>query len=73
MRSDPTSELLAESSAVALWVDSCGSTPMTIMVNGFPLVVWVGNPRRTIRLQVPLTAACGRTSLQSRRERRPAG
>ena len=42
MRSDPTSELLAESSAVAVWVDLCGSTPMTTMVNGFPSVVWAG-------------------------------
>jgi len=35
MRSDPTSELLAESSAVAVWVDLCGSTPTTIVVSGF--------------------------------------
>jgi hypothetical protein len=42
MRSEPTSELVAGSNAVAVWVDLCGSTPMTIMECGFPSLTWVG-------------------------------
>src|SRR6202171_5922087 len=34
MRNDPTSELVAGSSAVAVWVDLCGSTPVTVMEYG---------------------------------------
>jgi hypothetical protein len=40
--SEPTSELVAGSSAVAVWVDLCGSTPMTIMDTGSLSLVWVG-------------------------------
>jgi hypothetical protein len=34
--------LVAGSKAVAVWVDLCGSTPMTIMEYGFPSLMWVG-------------------------------
>jgi hypothetical protein len=42
MRTDPTSELVAGFSAVAVWVDLCGSTPMTIMDTGSLSLVWAG-------------------------------
>ena len=73
MRIEPRSVLVAESSAVAVWVDLCGSIPMTIMGFGSLFARWMGDPRWTIRLQVPLTAACGHASLESHRERRPEG
>jgi len=42
--------VLSGSTAVAVWVDLCGSTPISIIGCWVPSLAWVGNPRPTSRL-----------------------
>ena len=73
IRSEPRSVLVTGSTAAAVCVLLCGSTPMTIMENGFPSRACDGGIRGGQSDFKHLARTCGHASLQSRREREPEG
>ena len=72
-RSEPRLVLVTGSTAVAVCVLLCGSTPMTIMDNGFPFSRCNGGSAADNPTSSHLARTCGHASLQSRREREPEG
>lgn len=73
MRIEPRSVLVTGSTAVAVWVLLCGSTPMTTMNDGSLSHMFGVGIRGGHSDFKYLARACGHASLQSRPERRPGG